>query len=635
MKLLQVMSKQTSKRRVVLRDHGTHDNTNQLGFNPHRFNIPDRGWSRDRNSSNSTCHPTIEQRHDSSPHFISSDCPCKKRPPLLKTPSSSSSRPQIYTHEDTSAQTHASVEMNSHSKYRPSRNIHSGIVQRCAESKVSRDDKTKGSIGSSTAAIHSYDNQSFDDIPSSTSSTNIIDVNHRFPSDKKCQKDVPHNQDGDNSRERNAFSFSTSIHNKKPAKDAAASDALNAPDTPVHSQISRSTAENKSNLVTTSATTRFDDKNSFKTSSKEFEVEYFVLTPKSTKSKSKSRAVKNDMTNCSKKDNDLKIDDCNAVSQQQTDPPPNHQPTTLPDSPYPNLVVQPISPGISQPNFALQNYPVHQQSSMPTQSSNIQYLPATGSYTGPPPSNTVSVPQGNEFINPYRCLVTPQYPILNVLPAANPSFYPDNNVITSIAETTVHTNALQDLPPPPADLQNEPVNYHASSKTNVGLHDTEKMAGSKNKSMSISDREEVYHEQVENERIRKERPSTPKSHIKLEHLFSLIESVHDVQQLKAASNIVREIIRVLPLKRNASISWVDKETILHAVDELGEHFDNHIKLQIRGSVLRYGFQAINPDFVPDVTNTKCDIDDDEFSNKYKTSKGFVKETNSDSDSGSG
>ena len=272
MKLLQVMSKQTSKRRVVLRDHGTRGNTNQSGFNPRRFNIPDRGWSRDRNSSNSTCHPMIEQRHDRSAHFISSDCPRKKRPPLLKTPSSSSSRPQIYTHDDTSAQTHASVETNSHSKYRPSRNIQKGIVQRCAESQVSRDDKTKGGIGSSTAVIDSYDNQSFDDIPSSTSSRNIIDVNHRFPSDKNCQNDVPRNQNGDNSRERNAFSFSTSIHNKKPAKDTAASEALNAPDTPVHSQISRSTAENKSSLVSTSATTRFDDKSSYKSASKECEV---------------------------------------------------------------------------------------------------------------------------------------------------------------------------------------------------------------------------------------------------------------------------------------------------------------------------------------------------------------------------
>ena len=246
----------------------------------------------------------------------------------------------------------------------------------------------------------------------------------------------------------------------------------------------------------------------------------------------------------------------------------------------------------------------------------FRYLSSTGSYNSQQISSTnPPIQQMTQFVNPYRCLVTPQYPILNV--STDSSLYLGGN-----ASPMYTFNSLETLPATP-----DSNNTHFSNLP-VNSLEPERSIGTNIEAITQLPK-------VQNKRERKERPVSSKSHVNPQYLFSIIDDIQDSQKIKSVSNVVREIIRVLPLKRKASISWVDKETILHAVDELSKHLENEVKLQTRRSVLRYGFQAINPNFVPDVTNTRCDIDDEEFANKYKISQGFVRDSSKDSGSDSG
>ena len=242
-------------------------------------------------------------------------------------------------------------------------------------------------------------------------------------------------------------------------------------------------------------------------------------------------------------------------------------------------------------------------------------LSSTGSYNQQISGINPPMQQMTQFVNPYWCLVTPQYPILNV--STDSSLYLGGN-----ASPMYTFKSLVTLPAAPDS------NNTQFSNLPVNSLEPERSTGTNIENITILPK-------VQNKRERKERPVSSKSHVNPQYLFNTIDNILDSQKIKSASNVVREIIRVLPLKRKASISWVDKETILHAVDELSKHLENEVKLQTRRSVLRYGFQAINPNFVPDVTNTRCDIDDEEFANKYKISQGFVRDSSKDSGSDSG
>ncbi|KAL5251007.1 hypothetical protein ACHWQZ_G016666 [Mnemiopsis leidyi] len=316
-------------------------------------------------------------------------------------------------------------------------------------------------------------------------------------------------------------------------------------------------------------------------------VEYVVLNPPSSKCRTKKRPHRDKRTNTRAS---FYTDDYNAGN------------------------ISPVTLFENQTTFdAVSDSSLYQGPST-TQENDFRYLSSTGSYTGQQIcSINPPIEQATHFVNPYRCLVTPQYPILNV--STDSTFYLRGN--------TSSISSLNSLQSTSSAICNE----SQFPDLSVNSWDT-------GRSTDTSGEKSAPIEKDQNKRVQKERPVKLKPHVNPQYLFNMIDNILDSQQIKSASNIVREIIRVLPLKRKASISWVDKETVLHAMDELTKHLENECKLQTRRSVLRYGFQAINPNFVPDATNTRCDIDDEEFSNKYKISQGFVKDSSRDSDSGS-
>ena len=642
------MSKQQNIRKVVLK--GQPSSRNLLEFKSHQVDPHDQVWS---NSSKRKISRHIDHKLNRTIHLNNSYHSQSKRPPLLETPSSSSIRPQIdnlgglkYRQEDVSVGNridgkHSNKKQNNVQKpVLPDHFVRDSPQYNASFSckSVSNDPELHHHTEKNEIVHLLYDNQSFDNIP--RRSYEASPETCKSKGQGSDYKSTIHHKVKRDHQKRTYFKHS--VHNlqfssviqdaKQDSKSSdlessSYSDEISANKTDllsyqpiafhtfIDNKSSNSSPKNKSRI--SPAAVLSEEPNASMTERRD--VENIIPVPKS----SATTCIMTSHATVAEKDSHISEDRSNLPLQQQViqhQEPLNHP--ARPDVPFPNYPTQQIGVDASHQNYSLQNYSVHQHSSIPAQSS-VQYIKTAGSY-----ANAIHSPgpQLSKFINPYRCLVTPQYPILNLPVAAEPSFNHKDNVLNSA--TTAST--VEDIPP--GNIQSDIENCQVTTETNFGHEET---SGSEYHSSSKSNKKDDNYEESRCKRVRKKRPSTPKTHMKLDHLFSLIESIHDIHQLKAASNIVREIIRVLPLKKDASISWVDKETILHAIDELGEHLENHIKLQLRRSILRYGFQVINPDFVPDVTNTKCEIGDDVFSNNYKMSRGFVKETDRESDSGSG
>lgn len=225
-----------------------------------------------------------------------------------------------------------------------------------------------------------------------------------------------------------------------------------------------------------------------------------------------------------------------------------------------------------------------------------------------------TVPMPTEYTSLYHNFVTPQYPILSL---------PDYSNCTS---------EILSIETDPESFQCNSLRYKDTGHQSTTESTTSNRKDPVITSNSIPENKRKFmhkNSPLENNtlyRERKERPIVPKCHVGPEYFLQLIEKVNDLEKVKSISKIVREVIRILPLKRDASISWVDKETIFHALDEMTVFFENHFKFQVRHCVLKDGFQAISPNFVPDTNNTRCEIDDDNFAIQYKQSLGFVKES---------
>eukprot|EP00116_Pleurobrachia_bachei_P000562 sb/3460824/ len=90
-------------------------------------------------------------------------------------------------------------------------------------------------------------------------------------------------------------------------------------------------------------------------------------------------------------------------------------------------------------------------------------------------------------------------------------------------------------------------------------------------------------------------------------LASLVDRVMDVDKIRQCSEVVRDLVRVLPLKRGAEITWVDGGTIRRAMDQLGEHLEQMVQDDTRKLVQKCGFKAITANYIEDVKDSKCEV----------------------------